>query len=47
MYSAKWCILFYFICAANFKVLLISACTYLGVARAEKFNQNYHNHNLN
>ena len=33
--------------AVNFKVLLISACTYLAMARAVKFYQNYHNHILN
>ena len=32
------------ICAVNFKVLLISACTYL--ARTVKFYHNYHNHSF-
>ena len=33
----------FLIYAVNFKVLLISACTYLAMARAVKVYQNYHN----
>ena len=32
--------------AVNFKVLLNSAYTYLAVARAVKFYQNYHDHSF-
>ena len=32
--------------AVNFKLLLISACTYLTMARAVKLYQKYHNHSF-
>ena len=41
--AAKRCILIY---AVKFKVLLISACTHEGMARAVKFYPNYHNHSF-
>ena len=41
--AARRCILIY---AVNFKLLLISACTYLAMARAVKFNQSYHDHSF-